>query len=92
VDEIKIDRSFVRNIVNDKRDMAVVLSTVELCHNLGLIVVAEGVEDALSRELLRRIGWRPRPGVFLYPAAPGQRARSVARRGRRCGDQGVAAA
>jgi EAL domain-containing protein (putative c-di-GMP-specific phosphodiesterase class I) len=42
VDEIKIDRSFVRNIMNDKKDMAIVLSTVELCHNLGLIVVAEG--------------------------------------------------
>jgi len=67
VDEIKIDRSFVRNIVNDKRDMAVVLSTVELCHNLGLIVVAEGVEDALSRELLRRIGCDLAQGYFFTP-------------------------
>jgi hypothetical protein len=67
VDEIKIDRSFVRNIMNDKKDMAIVLSTVELCHNLGLIVVAEGVEDALSRELLRRIGCDLAQGYLFTP-------------------------
>ena len=71
VDEIKIDRSFVRNIVNDKKDMAIVLSTVELCHNLGLVVVAEGVEDDLSCELLRRIGCDLAQGfVFSRPLAP----------------------
>jgi diguanylate cyclase (GGDEF)-like protein len=67
VDEIKIDRSFVRNIVNDKKDMAIVLSTVELCHNLGLMVVAEGVEDVLSRELLRRIGCDLAQGYLFTP-------------------------
>jgi len=67
VDEIKIDRSFVRNIMNDKKDMAIVLATVELCHNLGLIVVAEGVEDTLSRELLRRIGCDLAQGYLFTP-------------------------
>lgn len=67
VDEIKIDRSFVRNIVNDKKDMAIVLSTIELCHNLGLIVVAEGVEDKLSSELLRRMGCDLAQGYLFTP-------------------------
>jgi diguanylate cyclase (GGDEF)-like protein len=67
VDEIKIDRSFVRNIMNDKKDMAIVLATVELCHNLGLIVVAEGVEDTLSNELLRRIGCDLAQGYLFTP-------------------------
>jgi diguanylate cyclase (GGDEF)-like protein len=73
VDEIKIDRSFVRNIVNDKKDMAIVLSTIELCHNLGLIVVAEGVEDSLSAELLRRLGCDLAQGyLFAPPLAPAE--------------------
>jgi diguanylate cyclase (GGDEF)-like protein len=53
VDELKIDRSFIRNIVTDAKDRAIVLSTVELAHNLGLDVVAEGVEDQASADLLR---------------------------------------
>ena len=56
VDELKIDRSFIRNIVRDGRDRAIVLSTVELAHNLGLDVVAEGVEDQASANLLRELG------------------------------------
>jgi EAL domain-containing protein (putative c-di-GMP-specific phosphodiesterase class I) len=40
---------------------------VELCHNLGLMVVAEGVEDVLSRELLRRIGCDLAQGYLFTP-------------------------
>jgi diguanylate cyclase (GGDEF)-like protein len=56
VDELKIDRSFIRTLVSDPKDRAIVLSTIDLAHNLGLVVVAEGVEDAATAQLLRSLG------------------------------------
>jgi EAL domain-containing protein (putative c-di-GMP-specific phosphodiesterase class I) len=44
VDELKIDRSFVMNMEHDSADAAIVRSTIDLGRNLGLRVVAEGVE------------------------------------------------
>ena len=55
IDEIKIDRSLTCNVVSDKKDLAIVLSTIELGHNLGLEVVAEGVEDYAALDLLRQL-------------------------------------
>lgn len=51
-DEIKIDQSFVRNILTNKSDQILVRSTIELGHELGLVVVAEGVEDEATMALL----------------------------------------
>ena len=45
IDEIKIDRSFVTHLASVTSDAVIVRSTIELAHNLGLTVVAEGVED-----------------------------------------------
>jgi len=56
VSELKIDRSFVRNLVQDDKDRAIVLSVIELAHNLGLTVVAEGVEDRNTLDVLRELG------------------------------------
>jgi diguanylate cyclase (GGDEF)-like protein len=55
VDEIKIDQSFVRNMKTDASDAMIVRSTIELAHNLGLTVVAEGVETAQVWDLLREL-------------------------------------
>lgn len=49
VDELKVDKSFVLNMIENNNDRIIVSSTIELAHNLGLRVVAEGVE---TRELL----------------------------------------
>lgn len=50
---LKIDKSFVLDMLNDDNDSIIVHSTIELAHNLGLSVVAEGVEDKETLEELR---------------------------------------
>ena len=52
VHELKIDRSFIQHLSDEGDDLAIVRSTIDLGHNLGLRVVAEGVEDAASLALL----------------------------------------
>src|ERR1700736_942507 len=56
VRELKIDRSFIADIALKPRDRTIVRSTIELGHSLGLMVVAEGVEDAATLTLLRELG------------------------------------
>jgi EAL domain-containing protein (putative c-di-GMP-specific phosphodiesterase class I) len=56
VDELKIDRSFIRDLATDDDDAAIVRSTIGLGHELGLRVIAEGVEDETTWRLLERFG------------------------------------
>jgi diguanylate cyclase (GGDEF)-like protein len=56
VSELKIDRSFVTNLVVDAQDETIVRSTIDLGHNLGLQVVAEGVETNEVADRLRVLG------------------------------------
>jgi len=65
VDVIKIDRSFVMGMAGDESDAAIVQSTIELAHNLGLEVVAEGVEDAETLAALARFGCDYAQGYFI---------------------------
>jgi EAL domain-containing protein (putative c-di-GMP-specific phosphodiesterase class I) len=72
VHELKIDRSFVRDMATDESDRTIVRSIIDLAHNLGLRVVAEGVEDAAAWDLLERLGCDHAQGYFLswpLPAA-----------------------
>jgi EAL domain-containing protein (putative c-di-GMP-specific phosphodiesterase class I) len=55
VDELKIDQSFVRNMQADADDAMIVRSTVDLAHNLGILVVAEGVENGAAWDMLREL-------------------------------------
>ncbi|CAM3881125.1 putative bifunctional diguanylate cyclase/phosphodiesterase [Paracidovorax anthurii] len=55
VDELKIDKSFVMGMVVDHGDEQIVRSTIDLAHNLGLSVVAEGVESAVILERLQAL-------------------------------------
>jgi diguanylate cyclase (GGDEF)-like protein/PAS domain S-box-containing protein len=65
VDELKIDRSFVRNLATDEEDVAIVRSTIGLAHELGLQVIAEGVEDEATWCLLERFGCDLVQGYFV---------------------------
>ena len=56
VQEVKIDQSFVRNILNSKHDQEITGSTIRLAHRLGLKVVAEGVETGQIAGLLAEMG------------------------------------
>lgn len=65
VDELKIDRSFVRHIARDENDVAIVRSTIGLAHDLGLTVVAEGIEDRQSWDVLARMGCDVVQGFYI---------------------------
>jgi diguanylate cyclase (GGDEF)-like protein len=56
VDEIKIDRSFVHRVTRDPKNLALVRATIDMGHALGASVIAEGVENAATLELLDRLG------------------------------------
>ena len=56
VQELKLDRSFVKEMAFDAKDAAIVRSSVDLAHSLGMRMVAEGVEDAVAAELLMTAG------------------------------------
>ncbi len=85
VDELKIDKSFVLGMLTGRADLVVVRSTVALARELGLRVVAEGVETAEAADALAAWGCGDRPGLPLRRgAAPGvARARPHRHRGRR---------
>jgi diguanylate cyclase len=56
ISEIKIDRSFAARIETDERDVAIMRSTIELGHNLGCSVVAEGLETAAALDRVAALG------------------------------------
>lgn len=71
VQELKIDKSFILKLDESTDDEIIVRSTIELGHNLGLAVVAEGVETESSRELLASLGCDILQGyLFSRPLPP----------------------
>ena len=69
-DEIKIDRSFVGSLTYDGEDAAIVHSTIDLAHSLGLRVVAEGVEDRSTWSTLDSYGCDEAQGWLVSRALP----------------------
>jgi predicted signal transduction protein with EAL and GGDEF domain len=65
VNELKIDRSFVSNMASDKDDLVIVRSTIDLGHNLGLRVVAEGVENRDTVEKLAALNCDAVQGFYM---------------------------
>jgi diguanylate cyclase (GGDEF)-like protein len=72
IDEIKIDRSFIRDIETDPDDAVIVQSTIDLAHSLNLTVVAEGVETELVWNKLRDFGCDQAQGFYLARPMPAQ--------------------
>jgi EAL domain-containing protein (putative c-di-GMP-specific phosphodiesterase class I) len=65
LDEIKIDRSFVKRMAHDDADASIVQSTIGLGHALGLTVVAEGIEDEQTMRLLAGLGCDTAQGYHI---------------------------
>ena len=65
---LKIDKSFVMDMMSDENDAMIVKSTIDLAHNLGLSVVAEGIEDGHTLKMLSQ--WRCDGAQGYYLAKP----------------------
>jgi predicted signal transduction protein with EAL and GGDEF domain len=70
VDELKIDKSFVLNMASDVGDAKIVRSTIDLGHNMGLRVVAEGVESEAAWNILAEMGCDQGQGYFMSRPMP----------------------
>ncbi len=70
VSSIKIDKSFVKNMAADDSDAVIVRSTIELAHNLGLLVVAEGVETQYVWDRLAALGCDAAQGYYMSAPMP----------------------
>lgn len=70
VSELKIDKSFVMDMLTSENDSVIVRATVDLAHNLGLKVTAEGVEKAEALATLRGFGCDVAQGYFFSPPLP----------------------
>ena len=75
VDTLKIDRSFVRDLVTDMSDLAIVSAIIAMARHLNIKVVAEGIEGWPQLEKLRQLGCSLRAGL---PVCPSRRLRPTA--------------
>ena len=85
VDALKIDTSFVRDVVSDPNDAAIAGAVVALAKAMNLTVIAEGVENPAQLEFLRAQGCEMWQGYLCCPPVPSSEVRSVL--GRRSGEQ-----
>jgi predicted signal transduction protein with EAL and GGDEF domain len=70
VDELKLDKSFVTRLPEDRADAAIVKATIDLAHNLGMEFVAEGVETQSALSWLREHGCERIQGFYISPPVP----------------------
>jgi diguanylate cyclase (GGDEF)-like protein len=70
IDKLKIDRTFIGELLSRADDASIVRAIVSLAHNLRLKVVAEGVETSDQLELLRSLGCDQYQGFWFSPAVP----------------------
>ncbi|HVK54288.1 MAG TPA: GGDEF domain-containing phosphodiesterase [Burkholderiales bacterium] len=70
LDELKVDRVFVHNMLSARDDERIVRSVIDLAHHFDLRVVAEGVEDVRTLDFLRKIGCDIAQGFFISKPLP----------------------
>ena len=70
VDELKIDKGFVIGMLEDENDAVIVRSIIDLAHNIGIKVVAEGVESQALYERLKEMGCDSVQGYYMRPPVP----------------------
>jgi EAL domain-containing protein (putative c-di-GMP-specific phosphodiesterase class I) len=80
VHELKIDKSFVMAMERDADDAKIVRSTIDLAHNLGLSVVAEGIENAAVWDLLEALGCDEGQGFHMGRPLPAAELPAFAQR------------
>jgi EAL domain-containing protein (putative c-di-GMP-specific phosphodiesterase class I) len=81
VDVIKVDRTFVSELVNDPAAASVVVAIVHLAHALDLEVIAEGAESGAQVEQLHRLDCDYIQGFYYAAAMPADEATTLARNG-----------
>lgn len=72
VSELKIDQSFVFHMADDRDDATIVRSTIEMGHNMGLLVVAEGIENKATWDMLNDMGCDLAQGYFISKPMPAE--------------------
>jgi len=77
IDTIKIDRTFVRDIINSPDDAIIVESTIILAHNLGMHVIAEGIETRDQLMHLKTAGCDEVQGYYFSRPIPAAEARGM---------------
>ena len=70
VNTIKIDRSFINGILKNQADKQIVHSTITMVHNMGMMVVAEGIEDVRQFNLLRDMKCDKAQGFYIAKPIP----------------------
>ena len=79
---IKIDRSFIREILNDSSDAIIVASTTTLAHNLNLVVIAEGVESRAQLLHVKTVGCDQVQGYYFQRPVAANEIEPILRRGK----------
>jgi len=77
VNRLKIDRAFVRDMVTNGNDAAIVRAIVGVAKSLGLMLVAEGIESEEQLECLRKLGCESGQGFLVSPPVPAATCREV---------------
>lgn len=77
LNELKIDRSFVQHAHRNQRDALLVRSTIDLAHEMGLTVVAEGIEETACLDFLRTVGCDLAQGYLISKPLPIEQLRPL---------------
>ena len=80
IDQIKIDRCFIRDVIDSPQDKAIVNATVFLAKNLGCTVTAEGVETSAAASQLQSLGCDHMQGFYFARPQPAQEVRELLQR------------